>query len=82
MAKKILLNITISPQDRWSFIPMHALLDSGANVIFINKAWVKEKKLSLQLLCHAIPVFNINNTKNSTSNIIHCMDITILYQGY
>ena len=61
---------------------MHALLDSSANVIFIDKAWAKEKKLPLWPLCYAIPIFNINGTKNSTGNITHCMDITISYQDH
>ena len=80
--KKILLNISIFPQNKWSFIPMCALLDISTNVIFINKAWAEEKKLPLQPLHHAIPVFNIDSTKNSISNIIHCVDITISYQGH
>ena len=43
--KEILLNISISPQDKQSFIPTCALLDSGANIIFIDKACAEEKKL-------------------------------------
>ena len=82
MAKEILLDISISPQGKWSFIPTCTLLDSGANVIFIDKAWAEEKKLPLWPLHHAILVFNIDSTKNSTSNIIHCADITISYQGH
>ena len=82
MAKEILLGISISPQDKQSFIPTCILLDSSTNIIFINKAWAEDKKLSLQLLYHAIPVFNIDGIKNSASNIIHCMDITISYQGH
>ena len=61
---------------------MHTLLNSGTNVIFIDKAWAEEKKLPLQPLHHAIPIFNINGTKNSTSNATHCTDITISYQGH
>ena len=61
---------------------MCALLDNGANIIFIDKAWTEEKKLSLWPLCHVIPIFNINSTKNSTSNITHYADITISYQDH
>ena len=52
------------------------------NIIFIDKAWAKEKKLLLWPLCHAIPIVNIDGIKNSTSNITHCVDITISYQGH
>ena len=82
MAKEILLDISISPQDKWSFILMHALLDSSTNVIFIDKVWAKEKKLSLWSLCHTISIFNIDGIKNSIGNITHCTDITISYQGH
>ena len=69
-------------QDRCSFIPTCTLLDSDANVIFINRAWAKEKKLPLWSLHYTIPVFNIDSTKNSASNITHCVGITISYQGH
>ena len=82
MTKEILLDVSISPQDKQSFIPTHALLDIGTNVIFINKTWAEEKKLSLQLLCHAIPTFNTNSIKNSAGNITHYADIIISYQGH
>ena len=82
VAKEILLDVSISPQDKWSLIPMCTLLDSSANIIFINKTWAEEKKLSLQPLCYAIPVFNVDGTKNSTGNITHCTNITTSFQGH
>ena len=51
-------------------------------MIFINRAWAEEKKLPLWPLHHAIPVFNVDGTKNSASNIAHCVNITISYQGH
>ena len=82
MTKDILLDVSISPQDKQSFIPICTLLDSGTNIIFINKAWAEEKKPPLWPLCHTIPVFNVDGIKNSAGNITHCMDITISYQGH
>ena len=82
VVKEILLDVSISPQDKWSFIPMHALLDSDTNIIFIDKAWAEEKKLSLWPLHHAIPVFKVDGTKNFPGNITHYADITISYQGH
>ena len=58
------------------------VIDSDVNIIFINKAWAEEKKLPLWPLCNAIPIFNVNGIKNSAGNIIHCANITILYQGH
>ena len=48
--KEIVLKIDISPKGREPFISAEALLDSGANVIFIDKKWARDKKIPLTLL--------------------------------
>ena len=63
-------------------IPTRALLDSSANIIFIDRKWVEEKGLPKRPLCHPISVYNMDGTKNSAEQITHCMDITIIYQGH
>jgi hypothetical protein len=44
------------------FIEMKALLDSGANAIYIDKAYAQKMKLPLTLLADLIPVYNIDGT--------------------
>ena len=63
-------------------IPTRALLDSGTNVIFIDRKWIEEKGLPKRPLHYPISMYNIDRTKNSAGQITHCMDITIMYQGH
>ena len=48
--KEIVLKIEISPKGKKSFISTEALLDSGANIIFINRKWARDKNIPLTLL--------------------------------
>ena len=80
--KEIILKIDISPKGKKPFISAEALLDSGANIIFIDKKWTKDKNIPLTLLRNPIPVFNVDGTKNSARNITHSADIIIDYQGH
>ena len=80
--KEIVLKIEISPKGKKSFISTEALLDSGANVIFIDQRWARDKNIPLTLLWNPIPVFNVDNTKNSARNITHLANIIIDYQGH
>ena len=80
--KEIILKIKIFPKGKKSFISTEALLDSGANVIFINRKWARDKNIPLTLLQNPIPMFNVNGTKNSARNITHSADIIIDYQGH
>jgi hypothetical protein len=41
---------------------MKALLDSGANAIYIDKAYAQKMKLPLPLLADPIPVYNVDGT--------------------
>ena len=80
--KEIILKIDISPKGKKSFISTEALLDSGVNIIFIDRKWARYKNISLTLLQNQIPVFNVDGTKNSARNIMHSADIIIDYQGH
>ena len=48
--KEIVLKIEISPEGKKSFISTEVLLDSGANIIFIDKKWARDKNIPLTLL--------------------------------
>ena len=76
------MKIEISLKGKKSFISTEALLDSGANVIFIDRKWARNKNIPLTLLQNPIPMFNVNGTKNSAGNIMHSADIIIDYQGH
>ena len=80
--KEIVLKIEISPKGKKPFISAEALLDSGANIIFIDRKWARDKNIPLTLLRNPIPVFNVDGTKNSAGNITHLANIIIDYQSH
>jgi predicted aspartyl protease len=61
---------------------MKALLDSGANAIYINKAYAQKMKLPLTLLADLIPEYNIDGTRNAAGSITHCAEIIIQFQEH
>ena len=79
--KEILMEVMITHDKTTLLIQTKALLDSGANILFIDRKWMEEKGLPRQPLYHPIAVYNVNGTKNSTGQITHCTDVTITYQG-
>ena len=48
--KEIILKIEISPKGKKPFISAEALLDSEANIIFIDRKWARDKNIPLTLL--------------------------------
>ena len=77
--KEIILKIEIFPKGKKSFISAEAFLDSGANIIFIDRKWARDKNIPLTLLQNPIPMFNVDGTKNSAGNITHSTNIIIDY---
>jgi predicted aspartyl protease len=61
---------------------MKALLDSGANAIYIDKAYAQKMKLPLTLLADPIPVYNVDGTRNAAGSITHCAEIIIQFQEH
>jgi hypothetical protein len=61
---------------------MMALLDSGANAIYIDKAYAQKMKHPLTLLADPIPVCNIDGTWNAAGSITHCTEIIIQFQEH
>jgi hypothetical protein len=81
--RDITLTIEISPvRHAQRFMKMKALLDSGANAIYIDKAYAQKMKLPLTLLANPIPVYNIDGTRNATGSITHCAEIIIQFQEH
>jgi hypothetical protein len=81
--RDITLTIEISPaQHTQRFMKMKALLDSGANAIYIDKAYAQKMKLPLTLLADPIPVYNGDGTQNAAGSITHCAEIIIQFQEH
>jgi hypothetical protein len=79
----ITLTIEIFPvQHAQRFMKMKALLDSGANAIYIDKAYAQKMKLPLTLLADPIPVYNNDGTRNAARSITYCAEIIIQFQEH
>ena len=79
----ITLTIEISPSRHTQcFMKTEALLDSGANTIYIDKAYAQKMKLPLTPLSNPVPVYNVDGTCNATRSITHCAEIIIQFQKH
>ncbi|EGO04446.1 hypothetical protein SERLA73DRAFT_44602, partial [Serpula lacrymans var. lacrymans S7.3] len=59
-----------------------ALLDSGANSIFINQVWAEQIGLPLVKLDVSIPIYNIDSTLNAGGCITHKCSVVVEYQEH
>ena len=69
-----------SKSHKFQVIP--ALLDSGANATFINKAVVERLGLLLEALTNPIRVFNVDGSRNSAGDVTHAVSLTVDFLGH
>ena len=63
--RDIVLKLNIAPvRQNHCFSRIEALLDSGANTIFIDQKWAQIRKILLLLLPNSILVYNVDGTHN------------------
>ncbi|EGO28394.1 hypothetical protein SERLADRAFT_346310 [Serpula lacrymans var. lacrymans S7.9] len=76
--KEIRLDVGVENLARGIVHPTSALLDSGANRIFIDQVW----ELPLVKLDVSIPVYNIDGMLNTGGCITHKCSFVVEYQGH
>ena len=82
-AWEICLSIQIAPaSSQNNFTKLDALLDLGANAIFIDKTWAEKHKVPLMPLWNPIPVYNVDGTQNSAGSITHAAELIVEFQGH
>jgi len=59
-----------------------ALLDSGVTGLFIDCAWLCQKKITTQKLEHPIEVYNIDVSVNRGGSIMEEVTLILSYQGH
>ena len=59
-----------------------ALLDSGANTTFIDKAVAEQMGLTLEVLANPICVFNMHSSRNSVGDVTHATTVTVDFLGH
>ena len=83
MCRDIPLKLNIAPvRQNHCFSRIEALLDSGANTVFIDQKWAHIRKIPLLPLSNPIPVYNMDGTRNSAGDITHYAEIVIDFQGH
>ncbi|KAI6132340.1 hypothetical protein EV401DRAFT_1849847 [Pisolithus croceorrhizus] len=76
------LELEVSLEGRSKEWKVKALVDSGANDIFLNKKWAEENNVPLLCLGRPISVLNVDGTKNATGDITHIAAFMMNYQGH
>ena len=69
-----------SKSHEFQIIP--ALLDSGANATFIDKAIAEWLGLTLEALANPIHIFNVDRSRNSAGDVTHTINITVDFLGH
>ena len=79
--RELLMDVGIASKScEFQVIP--ALLDSGANTTFIDKAVVEWLGLLLEALTNAIRVFNVDGSCNSAGDVTHAVNLTVDFLGH
>ena len=74
--RELLMDIGVASKlHKFQTIP--ALLDSGANATFIDKAITEQLGLMLEALANPIHVFNVDGSRNSAGDVTHAVNITV-----
>ena len=69
-----------SKSHRFQTVP--ALLDSGANTTFIDKAVAERMGLMLEALTNPIRIFNVDSSRNSAGDMTHAVNLTVNFLGH
>ena len=70
------MDVGIASKSR-EFQIVPALLDSGANATFIDKAVIEWLGLLLEALPNPIHVFNVDGSHNSAGDVTHAVNVTV-----
>ena len=67
------IEITVSGKNRSKNIT--AMIDSGASTLFISKQFVRTNRVQTKRLVHAIPLYNIDGSRNKMGDITHIAEL-------
>ena len=79
--RELLLDVGITSKSK-EFQVVPALLDSGANTTFIDKAVAEWLGLTLEALTNPICIFNVDSSCNSAGDITHAVNVTVDFLGH
>jgi len=80
--KEIMLRVGLRMIDSHEIEEVDMLLDSGATGLFIDHAWLHQKKITTQKLEHPIEVYNIDRSVNRGGSITEEVTLILSHQGH
>jgi len=80
--KEIMLRVGLRTIDSYEVEEVDVLLGSGATGLFIDHAWLHQKKITTHNLEHPIEVYNINRSINRGGSITEEVTLILSYQGH
>jgi len=80
--KEIMLKVGLRTVDSHEVEEVDTLPDSGATGLFIDHAWLHQKKITTHKLEHPIEVYNINRSFNRGGSITEEVTLILSYQGH
>ena len=74
-----MLKVGLRMVDSHEVEEVDVLLDSGVTGLFINHAWLHQKKITTHKLEHPIKVYNINRSVNRGGSIMEEVTLILSY---
>jgi Retroviral aspartyl protease len=81
-ANSLKIKVEIVTTDTQEAKSIEALLDCGADRLFIDRDYVRENRLTAQALTRAIPVYNVDGTPNEAGSIREVVDVVLRYRDH
>jgi len=78
----LLLLVEIGTMDTNKLHSVKALLNCGAIGSFIDKDFIRLKRMNTQTLLHNIPVFNIDSSPNEAGQSSEVVDVVLRYKTH
>jgi len=78
----LLLPVEIGTMDTSKLHSVKALLDCRATGSFIDRDFVRSKRINTWTLSHNIPVFNIDSSPNEAGQISEVVDVVLRYKTH
>ena len=76
------LHVRLKTTDTRAKFRMHALIDSGATRLFIDREFVVKNQIDTWRLSRPVPVLNIDGTPNRAGQVVEVVDLILQYQRH
>ncbi len=78
-ANSLNIKVEIVTTDTQETKSVKALLDCGADGLFIDRDYVRKNQLTTRALTRPIPVYNVDGTANEAGSICEVVDMVLRY---